>query len=40
MLVVVKKGPSQVNSTVATVGRLGTMPIRAKKMQQKILNLI
>lgn len=39
-MVVVKKEPSQVNGTVATVERLGTTLVRAKKMQKKILHLM
>jgi hypothetical protein len=40
MLVVVKKEASQVNSTIATVERLGTILIHARKIQKKILHLI
>ena len=36
----VKNRPNQVNNAVVTVARLDTTLIRAKKIQQKILNLI
>ncbi len=37
---VVKKGPSQLNGAVVTVGELGTTRVRVRKVQKKILNLM
>jgi hypothetical protein len=37
---VVTKGPSQLNSAIATVEGLDTTLVRARKIQKKILNLM